>query len=106
MGNDRALQTPADPFQYKNVHVLLFCREEDDAGGWGEMTALSKNFEPSFGYNVRNYRTPNGSPYQQVERALRQFKRQSLSPKDLLIVYFNGHGNFDDRVTLRAYPRG
>jgi hypothetical protein len=64
------------------------------------MTAPSNVFEWSFGYNVRNYRIPNGNPYQWVERALRQFKRQSLSPKDLLIVYFNGHGNFDDRVTL------
>jgi hypothetical protein len=105
IGNDPGIQRQTDPFQYENVHVLLFCWEEDDSGGWGEMSTLAAVFGRGFGYNVNCYRIPNCHPYHSVEQTLYHFKHSNLLPNDLVIVYFYGHANFDDRVRLRVYPR-
>jgi hypothetical protein len=105
VGNDLGIQRRADPFQYENVHVLLFCWEEDNSGGWDEMKTLADVFGPGFGYNVNCYRIPNNRPNQWVKQTLRDFKHFTLSPNNLAIVYFHGHSNFKDRVRLRSYPR-
>ena len=105
VGNDLGIQRETGPFQYENVHVLLFCWEEDDSGCWGEMYTLAGLFGRGFGYNVHVFRIPNNNPYRWVERRIRDFKNYTLSPNDLFIVYYTGHGSFDDPVRLRACPR-
>lgn len=105
IGDDQGLHQSTNPFQYENVHVLLFCWEEDDSGCWGEMSALADVFGRGFGYNVNRCRIPNCNPYQWVEQKLTDFKYLTRSLNDLAIVYFHGHANFDDRVRLRACPR-
>ena len=69
------------------------------------MRTLAKVFARGYGYNANCYRIPNYHPYQYIERTLRHFKHFTLSPNNLLIVYFHGHANFADRVRLRATAR-
>jgi hypothetical protein len=69
------------------------------------MSTLADVFRRGFGYDVNCYRIPNHNPYEAFEQTLYHFKHSRLLPNGLVIVYFSSHGNFDDRVRLRAYPR-
>lgn len=84
--------------QNRKNYALFFYGEEydtwDNLDGISEDTEnLSNKFKDDFGFEVESIASPTKI---EVLRAIRKYTMKEYGPKDQLLVYFAGHGHFDD----------
>lgn len=85
---------------YKKVHVLLISWKHNDLNTAADIRILKALFEAEFGYTMVSFEIPSKNSQVELEAELlitrRDLAREATNPK-LLIVYYGGHGNLDDR---------
>jgi len=91
-------QIVACEYPYKAVHVLLLQWEEDDLGVFHVMYKLMAVFKTLLGFeSVEFFSIPSKRSYEALETRLQGFKQKYSFEKNLLIVYYAGHGYLDAR---------
>ena len=92
-------ETPQDAspeYPYSAVHVLLLHWEESDLAADGIVEELMSVCMEWFGFeSAESFHIPSERSYEALETRIQDFKRQYSSEKNLLIVYYAGHGFLD-----------
>ena len=78
--------------RYNTVHVLLVSWEEDDLKVIDEVEELEKVFDRTYGFCTERYQIPSDNSQLQATRRWIDFLDHAKSKKDLLIIYYAGHG--------------
>ena len=88
----------------RNDYALLFATDEFDE--WDDLNnpvndarAIAKELEQNYGYTVELITNPSRS---EIQLKLREYSAKSYQPKDQLMIFFAGHGKFDE-VTRIGY---
>jgi hypothetical protein len=94
-----------DPFQYRNVYVLLFTWENGDISTTEERWRLETTLRYEYGFKVISCPI-SWSPLEQrpettIQRRL-DTSKANLTPHDLLIFYYIGHGAWNSRNDVLA----
>ncbi|KAK0126843.1 hypothetical protein ONS95_008422 [Cadophora gregata] len=88
---------------YSNVYALLMRWEEDDLESTGsELALLEDTLRTRYRFTTKTLYIPLENPYPAVQGAIKNIKNgEELSPEDLLIVYYIGHGALQDNMSFR-----
>jgi hypothetical protein len=88
--------TPGLDYPYREIHALLLQWQDDDLGVDCVITDLRQVFTVQFGFeSACSFRIPSHRPFEALEQRLQDFKQQHSSEKNLLVVYYAGHGFLD-----------
>lgn len=85
---------------YDSVTVLLFIWEDDhhDLNCGNEVRRLRDVFERSYGYSTKVLEIPTGDTKKWMYDTVIQYG-QGKTERDLVIVYYAGHGDYDPKVS-------
>jgi hypothetical protein len=72
--------------------LLISWGPNDDLGTETEVDELSKLFEESYNFTVEKYTIPAELSEDQLEEKCMEVRRDHAGARDLLIVYYGGHG--------------
>lgn len=91
----------------RKVVVVLLGWQDDDISVWGELLAVEDAFKEGYGFDVKRLPIWSNSPSKVVEDSLRSYYK-ILSPDDLLIVVYEGHGALNSNgsysMSGKTYP--
>ena len=95
---------PRGRSRYTNVHVLLLSWEDDNLGVMKEVRELEKVFADTYNYHTERFQIPSSRSHNSLARRLTAFLDDFEGSKNLLIVYYGGHGFMnDDRQCLWSW---
>jgi hypothetical protein len=78
---------------YNRVHALLISwGQNDDLGTETEVDELKRLFEETYNFTVEKYVIPAELSEDQLEEKCMEVRRDHTGARDLLIVYYGGHG--------------
>lgn len=92
-------------YPYKAIRVLFLSWEDDDLRVEDYIQDLKTVFGSIYNFPTYWFRIPLDSPKEYMEEKVEWFKVQCLDRRELLLVYYGGHGHFqgDDEMALSAY---
>ena len=96
---DQALKNsfPCTATLYTAVHVLLLRWLDDDLEVQTEISKLQSVFANDFFFQVEQWQIPSMNPTRALQTKLYSFQEAHQDEKELLIVYYGGHGDADTR---------
>lgn len=95
---NRAIARKKGPNEYWRVGLLILHWENTDLIGiQDEVEAVDQTFSRRFRYEVQRFAIPLSKPQRRLQEAVIQFIREYESEESLLIVYYGGHGDQDDK---------
>ena len=80
------------PWRYTSVHALLLGWKDDDLGTEKEINDLNSLFQNTYYYQTEKYLIPSQDPATNLADKLMDFKKSYDSSRNLLLVYYGGHG--------------
>lgn len=92
--------------QYDEVHALLIYWEEDDIGLEPQVRLLSRVFREVYHFTtIRILGLPSQHCRLALQIQIRDFLKARSGPKNVLVVYYSGHGELDEdgRLIWTAY---
>lgn len=94
--------------KYTDVYVLLVHWEDNDLPGiLEEVAAMKEVFDVRFRFHTEEFVIPS-IQYQtqfQLSQRIIQLQADHPDPTNLFIIYYNGHGAYDERDMSYWYPR-
>ena len=86
---------------YNRVHALLISwGQNDDLGTETEVEELKNLFENSYNFTAEKYIIPAASSEDRLEEKCIEVRRDHAGARDLLIVYYGGHGIFKGNKSI------
>jgi hypothetical protein len=84
---------------YDSAAVLILYWEKDDfpSSCADEATQVQQLFEVDLAYHTESFPIPLANSYNELEHRISTFKRVHDSESGLIIVYYSGHGDPDER---------
>lgn len=82
---------------YNKASVLSMYWEADDLGCIDEAKKINKLFEEDFRYQAKLFGIPSQHPQSALVREVLDFKEKHGKPGSLLVLYYGGHGDPDDK---------
>lgn len=82
--------------RYAAVHVLLLSWEDDDLGVIDELLELQNVFQTYYSFHTHEWKIPSNRSHNSLAFRTMQFLEDFESEKNLLIIYYGGHGNMND----------
>lgn len=96
-------EVPGGGSRYDNVHVLLLNWEEDLLGVSVEIAELRDVFRNTYHYDTEEWHIPSNRSHNSLVKRITEFLEACEDRKNLLIVYYAGHGRLnDDRQLVGA----
>ncbi|KAH9213158.1 hypothetical protein DL95DRAFT_507057 [Leptodontidium sp. 2 PMI_412] len=87
---------------HKNVYALLMRWEEDDPETTSsKLGSLEDTLRTQHRFVVKSFTIPLKNPYPAIQAELGNLKNGEFDPKDLVIVYYFGHGGQQDNMSFR-----
>jgi hypothetical protein len=92
-------------YPYKAIRVLFLSWEDDDLGIEDYIQDLKTVFGSIYNFLTYWFRIPLNAPKEYMEEKVEWFKAQCSDQRELLLVYYGGHGHFqgDNEMTLSAF---
>lgn len=89
----------------RTIRVLLLSWEDDDNDFEHYIAKLEKVFMCIYNFPTHWFKIPSRSPKEFVEEKVEWFKAQCSAQRELLIVYYGGHGGFqsDNEMAFSPY---
>ena len=89
----------------RTIRVLLLSWEDDDNDFELYIANLEKVFMCIYNFPTHWFKIPSRNPKDFVEEKVKWFKAQCSVQRELLIVYYGGHGGFqgDNEMALSPY---
>lgn len=93
---------PRNPIQYARVHALLLNWIDDDLGTETELNDLDAQLKKQFNFTTEIWKIPNQDAENELEKKLSLVKGEHGGEGSLLIVYYGGHGMWDQTRSIWA----
>ena len=87
---------PGEKSRYEEVHVLFLSWEQDSLGVSQEIAELRDVFRKAYHYDTEEWQIPSVRSHNSLVRRLTDFLAAYEDRKNLLIVYYAGHGRLND----------
>jgi hypothetical protein len=93
---------PQNPVQYVSIYALLLNWADDDLGTDTELYDLDAQLQSQFNLTTEVWKIPSNDAENELERKLSQVKGEHGGDGKLLIVYYGGHGIWDQNRSIWA----
>ena len=81
--------------QYTQVHALLLNWVEDDLGTDEELFELHAQLQEQFNFTAEIWKIPSKLPEYELQKKITDVMAAHGGKDKLLIVYYGGHGKYD-----------
>ena len=97
-------ENPGEGSRYNEVHVLFLSWEDDPLGVSTEIAELRDVFRQAYHYGTEDWHIPSNRSHNSLVKRITDFLEAYEDRKNLLIVYYAGHGRLnDDRQLVGAW---
>ena len=97
-------EIPGGGSRYSEVHVLFLSWKDDLLGVSKEIAELKDVFRETYHYDTEEWHIPSNRSHNSLVKRITEFLEAYEERKNLLIVYYAGHGGLnDDRQLVGAW---
>ncbi len=90
--------------RYSKVHVLFLSWEDDLLGVSKEIVELRDVFRHTYHYDTEEWHIPSNRSHNSLVKRITEYLEAYEDKRNLLIVYYAGHGHLnDDRQLVGAW---
>ena len=93
---------PQNPVRYNYIHALLLNWADDDLKTDPELNDLDEQLKSQFNLTTEMWKIPSNNAENELEGKLSQVKGEHGGDGKLLIVYYGGHGVWDQNRSIWA----